>query len=125
VGVFADFEGGYIKFPTGTDYETLQVANGILRISATTVNMKINGGSSNAGQYDQIVCVSGSISIVNGSVLNVTVNNVVVAGKTWPLLVSQLGMNDIAGDFTSVTPLNTFTDTIDNVGNETHWDLNS
>jgi hypothetical protein len=124
-GTSVDFEGGWIKFPTSpsVDYETLEITSGFLRLSATTVNMKINGGNSNAGQFDQIVCDAGSITITNRSVLNVTVNYTLTKGKSWPLLVSKLGTGDIAGDFTSITPGNTFTDAIRDVGATTVWFL--
>jgi hypothetical protein len=126
-----DFEGGWIKFPSSpsTDFETLEITSGFLLLNATTVNMKINGGNTNAGQFDQIVCDAGSISIglTNACVLNVTVNYTLTKHLKWPLLVSKLGINDITGNFGTITPVNTFTGSIanDNVNNHTIWFLNS
>jgi hypothetical protein len=121
----ADFEGGYIKFPSApsTDYEVLTVSQGNLIIKSTTVNMKLNGQSGAAGNNDVIVCTAGTITIGNSSVLNVMVNNSVKSGLTWEMLISTLGIDKISGRFNSITPLNTFTASIVNGGADTNYDL--
>lgn len=104
-GVIIDFEGGVINFPSGTDYETLNVGKKLL-IHNTTVNMKINGQSDAAGNFDRFL-VAGDIDINSASVLNISVNNTVAAGKSW-VLFSAFHAN-ITGGFGLITPINTFT----------------
>jgi hypothetical protein len=57
--------------------------------------------------------------------LNVTVNNFLQKGLSRPLMESRLGNNDITGGFGSITPLNTFTQSIKNIGAFTDFFLNS
>jgi hypothetical protein len=119
----ADFEGGSLNFPTGSDYETLTISTGNLVLNSTTVNMKING--TNTAQSDRIVASAGTITIGNTSVLNVTVNNGLITGRRWTLMNSRLGINDITGSFGTITPLNTFTQAIRNLLNQTYFTLDS
>jgi len=123
--VLADFEGGSINFPTGTDYETLTITQGILKIISTTVNMKLNGQNATAGNNDAIVCTAGSITIGSSSVLNITVNNALKSGLRWTMLITTLGINDIAGGFGTITPVNKFSASIANGPGETDYNLTS